>query len=257
MDALEQSGAVAARLARHCLDALLPPRCPACRSPVSAHATLCVRCWNRLTFLAGAGCPVCGDTFQHASPPGTRCAACLRSPPPYTAARAALRYDDASRDLVLGFKHGDRTELAVPFGRWMAMAGRAILATGEMLVPVPLHRARLLRRRYNQAALLAAEIARTSGVRLPVHAAVLVRRRPDRSQSGLGRSARRRNVAGAFSVRDSHRPQVAGRHIVLVDDVQTTGATVAACARALLDGGAASVAVLTLARVVRESSRSI
>jgi ComF family protein len=242
---------------RLALDLLLPPRCLSCGAQVDAQGTLCAPCWGRLSFLGPPWCARCGRPFE--LPPGggpaegegegACCAACLADPPAFGRARAALAYDDESRGLVLAFKHADRTRSAPAFGAWMARAGAEVLAGADLLVPVPLHRWRLFARRYNQSALLALAVGRAAGV--PVSADLLARRRPTRTQGGLTRAGRTRNVAGAFAVRPRRLDLVRGRRVVLVDDVLTTGATVEECARALLRAGAAAVDVLALARVDR------
>ena len=168
-----------------------------------------------------------------------------------------LRYDDASRDFILAFKHGDRTELAATFGRWMARTGTAMLNGSDIVVPVPLHRRRLFQRRYNQAALLAHAITAAAGHGVPVLPDGLKRRRNDPSQSGKSATARRANVRSAFEVSGRSRRRLQGKRILIVDDVYTTGATVEACARVLLTAGAAEVSALTLGRVVRGNSDSI
>jgi ComF family protein len=156
-----------------------------------------------------------------------------------------MRYDEASRGLVLSFKHADRTHAAPAYGEWMRRAGAELLADADIAVPVPLHWTRLFVRRYNQAALLAHAIRRAGGP--PVEPDLLVRRRRTPTQGHLGRLARARNVRSAFAVRPG--AAIDGRRIVLIDDVMTTGATVGECARVLKRAGAARVDVLTLARV--------
>lgn len=240
---------------RAALDAVLPPRCLDCGEIVTEPHALCAPCWTRLRFIAPPCCRVCGWPFEvdpmagETQTPGAVCGACLRDPPAYDAARAAVAYDDASRDLVLGFKHADRTHLAPAFARWMAQAAGGLLAEADVIAAVPMHWSRLLARRYNQAALLANALGRLSGK--PSLPDLLLRRRRTPSQGGLGRAARFRNVAGAFAVRPSRRAAIAGRHVLVIDDVLTTGATVGACAKALRRAGAARVSVLTLARVLR------
>ena len=231
------------------LDMVLPPRCLACGGAVEANGNLCAQCWPRVNFLGPPWCEACGFPFAFDAGPGSLCAVCARDRPAYRHSRAVFRYDEGSRGMILGFKHGDRTDAAPAFTRWMARAGAAVLAEAEILVPVPLNRWRLLTRRYNQAALLAREMARLSGVVCVPD--LLVRRRRTPSQGGLGRAERVRNVRGAFAVRGRHRSLPADRRIVLVDDVLTTGATAEACTRVLLAAGAASVDILALARVVR------
>ena len=178
------------------------------------------------------------------------CGGCARAPPSWDQARAVLRYDKNSRRLVLGLKHGDRTHAAAAFGQWMHRAGGDVLAGADLLVPVPLHWTRLFQRRYNQAALLAQAVRAAGGPE--VAADWLIRRRRTPMQGHLGPAARERNVRGAFAVRA--RRSVAGKRVVIVDDVLTTGATVAECARVLKRAGATSVGVLTLARALRSGA---
>ena len=182
------------------------------------------------------------------------CAVCLAHPPAFDAARAILRYDDTSRLPILALKHADRLDLVPGFALWLERAGRELIAASELIVPVPLHRLRLWRRRYNQAAELARALSRRTG--LPCNNAALVRRRPTPSQGSMpSAKGRRRNVLGAFKVPDPEL--VAGRNILLVDDVITTGATAEAAARALKRAGAPKVRLLALARVVRAAELPI
>lgn len=178
------------------------------------------------------------------------CAQCLRHPPRYDRARAALVYDGASRDYILGFKHGDRSDLTPLLSRWMTQAGSDFWSDATLIVPVPLHRTRLLRRRFNQSALLASAIADQTAI--PFVPDLLTRSRRTRSLGGLGPSSRHREVAGAFQVSEKKAEKygLAGAHVVLVDDVLTTGATAGACAKVLKRGGAMQVDLITVARVV-------
>lgn len=240
------------------LDAVLPPLCLGCNEIVGEPGTLCATCWQGFTFISEPHCACCGYPFDEDLGPGTLCGACLTRLPRYRRARAALAYDDNSRRLVLPFKHGDRTDIARAFGGWMARAGSELLASADLVAPVPLHWRRLLTRRYNQAALLARVLAREanreagpeSGARQVVWD-LLRRRRWTGSQAGLKAKERRRNVRQAFDVHPRWRAHAVGKTVLLVDDVLTTGATVEACARALERAGVRHVDVLTLARVVR------
>lgn len=231
------------------VDALLPPRCLGCGDTVENQGTLCSVCWSAMTWLGPPCCARCGFPFPYAAPADALCAACTRQPPAFDRARAVFRYDDASRRLVLGFKHADETHAAPAFGRWLVRAGGDLVADADLIAPVPLHRWRLLSRRFNQSALLARALAAGTGKRYAPD--LLRRRRHTPQQARLSPPARRRNVRGAFVLSPRWTGPASGARVLLVDDVLTTGATVEECARALRRGGAAAVDILTLARVVR------
>ncbi len=230
------------------LDLLLPPLCLACGAAVDRMGTLCADCWQRASFIEPPACACCGSPFEVDEGPGALCAPCLDAPPDYDRARAAMRYENVGRDLVLGFKLSDRTYAASALARWMVRSGGELLAESDLIAPVPLHRRRLFTRRYNQAALLAGEIGRQAD--RPVIWDVLERTRATKTQTRLSAAARTANVQGAFRVRPRRAEQVQGKRVILVDDVLTTGATADACARTLRDAGAAQIFVLTLARTV-------
>lgn len=238
----------ASRILNWFFDVLLPPRCPACRTVVAVVGSFCGDCWSELRFITAPMCVRCGVPFEVDHGSGTTCGACLLRAPRYTAARAALVYHGSARKVLLGFKHSDRDHLARLMAPQMIRAAREWLTADGVLVPVPLHRWRLLKRGYNQAALLAASIARRSVTPLAVDA--LERSRATAMSKGMTRTQRATNVRGAFRV--AHPEQVAGRSVILVDDVLTTGATVEACGRVLRRAGAKHVLVLTWARVVRD-----
>jgi len=232
------------------LDALLPPRCLKCGEVVAAMGALCPACWQQLSFLEPPCCACCGQPFDFDLGPDALCGACTQAPPAFDRARSVLRYDAASRDLVLAFKHADRTSLAPTFAGWLHRVGRDLLGESDLIVPVPLHWSRLFTRRYNQAALLAQGLGALSGK--PVLPDLLIRRRATQKQGHLGRLARQRNVAGAFALHPRREDVVAGRRVLLIDDVITTGATITNCAKVLRKGGAAGVNVLAVARVIQE-----
>src|ERR1700744_3113883 len=234
----------AARLA---LDIALPTLCVSCREPVAGEG-VCAACWSKLSFIAPPFCPRLGIPFAYDPGPGLLSMQAIANPPAYQRARAAVRYDDVARTLVHALKYQDRTDLAPAMGRWMARAGRELRAEADALVPVPLHWRRGWSRRYNQSGVLARMIEKESGV--AVAAEVLRRIRPTEQQIGLSRPQRASNVQGAFKVAPDRQHVVSGRRIVLIDDVLTSGATVDACARALLRAKAAAVDVLVFARVV-------
>lgn len=234
---------------RRAVDIVLPPRCLGCGVLVGEPGAVCPACWGGIDFIAPPMCRCCGLPFDYDEGADAVCGDCARHQPLYGRARSAMVYNDASRRLVLAFKHADRIDAAPAWGDWLARAGADLLADADLLVPVPLHRRRLIARRYNQAALMAQALGRISG--LPVSIDALRRVRATPSQGRLNRSQRARNVAGAFAARDSRRNALRGAHVLLVDDVLTTGATLTACIRPLLHAGAANVDVLTLARVTR------
>lgn len=232
-------------------DLIVPPCCLVCRAPVSAHHLLCASCWREVHFIRPPLCDVLGIPLPFDAGERMVSAAAAARPPAYDHARAVAHYSGAMRTLVRQFKYADRHDARALFGRWLAEAGRELSRGVDVVVPVPLSRWRLLSRRFNQAAILAQELSRQTGLAVDLH--LLQRSRSTRTQVGLTRDQRRRNLAGAFRVRRSRRASVAGRHVLLVDDVITTGATAEACARALKRAGAARVDVLALALVTNEA----
>ncbi len=231
------------------LQVFLPHRCPVTGDIVANGPGLSSSAWRGLTFLAGPQCASCGLPFDQVVPPDTRCAACERSPPRYDQARAAISYDDASRSLLIRYKHGDRSDLSPLLGRFVVSAYRSLSEAPDIVTAVPLHRMRLLQRRFNQAALLARHVGDESGQ--PCIPDLLIRRRATESQGRKSGLARARNVRGAFVINPRQAKWVKDRHVLLVDDVMTTGATVEECARVLKRGGASRVSVATVARVLR------
>jgi ComF family protein len=229
------------------LDIALPTLCVACREPVDGEG-VCAGCWAKLSFIEPPYCPRLGIPFVYDPGPDMLSMEAIASPPAYQRARAAVRYDEVARTLVHALKYQDRTDLAPAMGRWMARAGRELLDGADMIIPVPLHWRRAWHRRYNQPGALARSIERQSGVAL--QGDVLQRVRATEQQVGLSRPQRASNVQGAFKVSPDRQSEIAGRRLVLIDDVLTSGATTDACARALLRAKAAQVDVLVFARVV-------
>jgi ComF family protein len=233
------------------LDTIYPPRCLACAEATDQRHGLCPACWRDTHFIAGTTCRRCGVPLIGEAGPEDACEGCTRHPPAWDRGAAAIVYAGAGRRIVLALKHGDRLDMVRPLAGWMAAAGRELLTEANLIAPVPLHWSRLVRRRYNQSAELARCLARLSGRRAAPD--LLVRRRATAPQQG-SREARAANQAGAFAVNPRRTGVLAGRSVLLVDDVLTSGATLSACAECLRAGGAARVNVLALARVAFEDS---
>lgn len=240
---------------RLALDVALPPLCPACREPVGETTGLCAGCWAKLSPIERPFCERLGTPFVYDPGPGILSMQAIADPPSYRKARAAVRYDDIARTLVHAFKYGDRLDLAPTMARWMTRAGAELLAEADAIVPVPLHWRRLWARRFNQSALLAKIVGEKSGTAV-IHD-TLKRVKATPQQVGLSRPDRALNVQGAFRVAKEDRARIAGRRVLLLDDVLTSGATADTCSRALLRAGARHVDVLVFARVVDAARATI
>jgi ComF family protein len=232
-------------------DLIVPPCCLVCRAPLEAHHLLCAPCWREVHFIRAPLCDVLGIPLPFDTGERMLSAAAVAHPPAYDRARAVAHFSGSMRTLVHQFKYADRHDARTLYGRWLTEAGHSLIQGIDVVVPVPLSRWRLLSRRFNQAAILAQELSRQTG--LAVDLGLLRRKRFTRSQVGLTRDERRRNLAGAFVVPRPRRASIHGRNVLLVDDVITTGATVEACARVLKRAGAARVDVLALALVTGEA----
>jgi ComF family protein len=236
-------------MARQALDMVLPPQCLSCNAPTGSEGSLCAACWSQVRLIERPYCACLGIPFAYDLGEGALSAEAIADPPPFDRCRAVATFDEVARTLVHGLKYRDRPELARWMGQWMVRAGGEVIAGADAIVPVPLHKGRLWRRRFNQSALLAQAVAGLAGKRfLPTG---LTRIRATVQQVGLSSDQRDDNVRGAFRVLPADRPDVVGRRLLLVDDVYTTGSTVKAATRALLRAGATAVDVLVFARVVR------
>lgn len=240
--------AVVRTLGRLAVGLIYPPSCTGCGAATADPGALCPGCWAGLRLIEEPCCPRYGTPFAVDLGIGPLLSPrAIAEPPVFARARAVALYDDTARGLVHRLKYEDRLDLAKAMARMMTTVGGALMAEADCVVPVPLHRWRLWRRRFNQAALLARPIARAGA--LPFVPQALARVKATRSQVGLTRIGRAENLQGAFRVPPAHRACIQGRRVLLVDDVTTTGATANAAARALLRGGAASVDLLTFALV--------
>lgn len=234
------------------LHLIYPPQCLTCDARVTTDFGLCGSCWRATPFITGLVCTKCGTPL-----PGqdegveVLCDDCLSIARPWAHGRAALLYQDNGRTLVLALKHGDRLDLVRPAAQWLQAAAGPMLRRDMLVAPVPLHWRRLLNRRYNQAAMLSGALARRAGLE---HCPDLLRRlRQTGTQEGRNRDGRFANMADALSLTPRQARRVEGRHLLLVDDVMTSGATLAAAAEACIAGGAADVSILVLARVAKDA----
>jgi len=233
------------------LNLLFPPRCVACGAAAGAAHGVCVPCFEHLRFIESPQCACCGLPFEFdPQMEDALCGACLLERPAYRKARAVFSYDEVSRRMITQFKYSDRAERAHSYAPWLARTGVALIAESEVLIPVPLHLWRMLQRRYNQAALLAYSLSDYCG--LPVWPDALLRVRHTPPQASLDRAARLENVKTAFAANPAYADALAGKRVLLIDDVMTTGATIVACTRTLLSAKVAQVSVLTLARTIKD-----
>ena len=228
------------------LDLLLPPVCPICKEPVLDKGTLCPKCFKSLQFITEPCCKVCGHPFPFTILGEHTCARCLATPPTFNKARSVVIYDENSKKIILPFKHADRLDLIPLIAKMMSQQGRELIETADLIVPVPLHRLRLLKRKYNQSALLAQHVAKQFNKSYVPDGLKRIRRTP--KQGKLSPEQRKKNVANAFQI--NKHLDFTGKNVLLIDDVLTTGATANECAKILLKSGATQVCVLTFATTV-------
>ncbi len=228
------------------LNYLLPPHCPICEKQILDSGAVCGECFGKLDFIPNSVCQFCGKPLPYKE--AKVCASCLKKPPLYTCARSVLKYNEISKAIILPFKHADAVELAPLLSQWMNSRYSDLIITSDCLIPVPLHTKRLFKRKYNQSALLAKNLAKIHHKSyLP---RVLRRTKNTQSQGHMNANKRQENIKNAFQVSNSQ--QIKNKNVLIIDDVLTTGATVNECTKVLLKAGAKQVNVLTLARVIKE-----
>jgi ComF family protein len=233
------------------LHLIYPPQCLTCDERVTTDFGLCGACWRDTPFITGLVCDKCGTPLPgHDADAGVLCDDCLTIARPWSRGRASILYRDNGRSLILALKHGDRLDLAQPAAGWLFKSVQSILVPDMLVAPIPLYWMRLFKRRYNQSALLSVALALKAG--LDHCPDLLVRNRQTHSQEGRTRDGRFANMQGAISLHPRQACRLRDRHVLLVDDVMTSGATFAACAEACLAGGAAAVSVVALTRVTKD-----
>ncbi|MDH5723767.1 MAG: ComF family protein [Alphaproteobacteria bacterium] len=235
------------------LDTLLPPRCAVSGEIIDEQGMLSSKAWAGLDFIADPFCRICGVPFEYTDgvedQGAMMCMSCMEKPPLFRAARAVVMYNETSRNLILGFKHGDKTQLVPVFVQWLLRSGGEFLGEVDFIIPVPLHYLRLVKRRYNQAALLAHGLTKETQIKTLPMALKRVRSTP--SQGHLSAKERHDNVKGAFTVGLKYHEMLKNKNVLLIDDVYTSGATIKECTKVLKKAGVNGVYVLTLARVGR------
>jgi predicted amidophosphoribosyltransferase len=230
------------------LSIIYPHQCVLCAAQVENEGGLCGACWKDTPFIDGLVCDACGVPLPGYDTGGARCDDCIRAPRVWSAGRAALRYEGNGRRIVLALKHGDRIDLAQPAAGWMESAGHEVLTPDTLLVPVPIHWSRLLRRRYNQAAELSRALAKRTGLEACQDALERTRRTVPQAGPVAQRQA---NIEGSVRPNPKRLEVLSGRRVCLIDDVMTSGATLNACAASAYDAGAEQVFIMVLARVAK------
>ncbi|WP_187428550.1 ComF family protein [Roseobacter fucihabitans] len=231
---------------------IYPPRCLGCGDKVESDFGLCGTCWRDTQFIGGAICDSCSAPLPGQDTGETlKCDTCMKTPRPWVSGRSALLYKGNGRRLVLAFKHGDRQEIATPAAKWMAQAMADIPKDNMIIAPVPLHWTRMVKRRYNQSALLAQALAKQTG--LPVCPDLLLRKKRTQPMENMNKEVRFSSVKGAISVHPRRRHRLVARPVLIIDDVLTSGATLAASTDACIAAGSGPVYVLTLARAVKDA----
>lgn len=225
-------------------DICFPATCCKC-GKYTENQGLCGNCWSKIHWISEPICPICGKPFEIDI--GISCAECRRKKPSFDCARAVFEYDDESKPLILKFKHSDATFLGEQLAQWMYRVGESLFEKADLIVPVPIHFFKRLKRKYNQTEILANYLAQLSGKTYEPR--ILKKNKPSRSQEGLTKIQRKENVKNSFAIDEKYAPLLNEKSVLLIDDVLTTGATVNECAKILKKHGAKSVFVLTLARV--------
>ena len=223
-----------------------PSTCYVCGEYIDDQG-LCGKCWSQIKWISAPTCPICGKPFEIDT--GLLCAECNAKKPYFDKAISVFEYNDHSKNIILKFKHADSTYLGNQLAQWMYRAGEAALKNSDIIIPVPIHFLKRLKRKYNQTEILANHLSKLSNIEYEPQ--ILKKSRRTKSQEGLSRKQREENIRNSFSIDEKFAYKLKNKKIALIDDVLTTGSTVNECARILKKAGAKSVTVLTVARVTR------
>lgn len=237
-------------ITKKAIDIIFPPRCLSCKVYVESDGSLCHNCWEEIDFISSPQCSSCGTPLEFATSDGTICGQCIANPPKYTMARSVLRYNEKSSKLITNFKYYDNTHSSNHFAKWLLRAGKDMIGDVDIITPVPLHKLRLLSRRYNQCALICNRLSEMTGI--TSYNNLLIRHKNTKPQAGLAFNKRINNVKSAFKINHDLIEQINDKNILLIDDVMTTGSTIDSCTKTLLNSGARNVYVLTIAMTVKD-----
>lgn len=238
------------KLIKKILNSIFPKSCLICNK-IIADGSFCIKDWNKLHFLQKPACNICFEPFKIKVGNEIICGKCSQNRPEYFKCLVVLQYNKASKILIKKFKYFDQTNLAKYFANLMFKQAQDILPDIDFIVPIPLHKFRIIKRKYNQSALLAKNIYRlwknnTSEKNLMLD--LVSRTKNNKPQASLNQKARQRNVTGIFEVKEKYLNKIKDKNILLIDDVITTGSTINSCCKALKKAGVKRIYVLTLAK---------
>jgi len=245
-----KAGKIIKPITKKAIDIIFPPKCLSCKVYIESDGGLCHKCWEEIDFISSPQCYSCGTPFEIQTSNDNICGKCIATPPKYSMARSVLRYNEKSSKLITNFKYYDSTHACHHFARWLSRTGEDMIADTDIITPVPLHKMRLLTRRYNQCALLCNSLSELTGK--VTYNNLLIRHKNTKPQAGLEFNKRINNVKSAFKINPDLIEQINNKNILLIDDVMTTGSTIDSCTKTLLKSGARNVYVLTIAMTVKD-----
>lgn len=229
------------------LNLLFPRKCSICES-YSSESEVCSECWSNCNFITKPYCNICSHPFAYENDPKAICGACIAAKPKYDKAISVFQYDDYSKKIIHKFKYQDQLHVLNYFVRLMLNMGKEVIDQSDIVIPVAMHKYKLLKRGYNQAALLAMRIATEKKIKYLPQA--LIKNNNSQAQAGLKKDERLLNIKNSFELNPKYKEFLKGKRILLVDDVITTGATILECCKTLTKAKPDKIFVLTLAKRV-------